>query len=87
MLDLSQGADMGHTVRATALTAAVLIATGSVSGCAGTQATQNTPVPAAVQPSPTQQFNDTDVQFVQQMIVHHQQALMMADMAAQKAAG
>lgn len=76
---------MAHAVRTTALTA-VLIAAGAVSGCAGKQATQSAPVPAVVQPSPTQQANDTDVQFLQQMIVHHQQALMMAKMAAQQAA-
>ncbi|GAA1615591.1 DUF305 domain-containing protein [Catellatospora bangladeshensis] len=65
------------------LAAAALIGT-TVAGCAGTQAQQ--PPPAVVQPSPTQQFNDTDVQFAQQMIAHHQQALMMAQMAAGRAA-
>lgn len=32
-------------------------------------------------PSPTQVFNDTDVAFAQQMIVHHQQAITMAQIA------
>ncbi|MEU7824790.1 DUF305 domain-containing protein [Catellatospora sp. NPDC049133] len=76
---------MRHAVRTVALTAA-LITASTVVGCAGTQTTQSAPVPAVAQPSPTQQFNDTDVQFLQQMIPHHQQALMMAQMAAQKAA-
>lgn len=76
---------MFHAVRTTALTA-VLIAASAAAGCAGTQTTQSALAPAVAQPSPTQQFNDTDVQFLQQMIVHHQQALMMARMAAQKAA-
>ncbi|GAA1408815.1 DUF305 domain-containing protein [Catellatospora coxensis] len=77
---------MAHAVRTAALTA-VLIAAGASAGCAGTQTAQPPQVPAVAQPSPTQQFNDTDVQFLQQMIPHHQQALMMAAMAAQKAAG
>ncbi|MEV4413093.1 DUF305 domain-containing protein [Catellatospora sp. NPDC049609] len=75
---------MGHTVRIAVLTAVLM--TAGTAGCAGTQTTQRAPVPAVAQPSPTQQFNDTDVQFLQQMIVHHQQALMMARMAAQMAA-
>ncbi|MEU8006053.1 DUF305 domain-containing protein [Catellatospora sp. NPDC049111] len=62
----------------------VVLAAGATAGCAGTRTQQSAPAhPAAVaQPSPTQQFNDTDVQFLQQMIVHHQQALMMSRMAA-----
>lgn len=76
---------MFDAARSTALIA-VLIAASAAAGCAGTQTTQGAPVPAVAQPSPTEQFNDTDVQFLQQMIVHHQQALMMARMAAQRAA-
>ncbi len=76
---------MGHAVRTAALTA-VLITTSGAVGCAGTQTSQSVPVPAVAQPSPTQQFNDTDVQFLQQMIMHHQQALMMARMAAEQSA-
>ncbi|GAA1636891.1 DUF305 domain-containing protein [Catellatospora bangladeshensis] len=76
---------MSQAVRSAAIAAAFIAAT-ALSGCAGVQSTQSPPIPAAVQPSPTQQFNDTDVQFLQQMIVHHQQALMMARMAAAKAA-
>jgi uncharacterized protein (DUF305 family) len=69
-------------VRALGVAAALAIAAGGA-GCATTQ----TPaVTAAVQPSPTQQFNDTDVQFAQQMIVHHLGAVMMARMAAGQAA-
>ncbi|WP_144128075.1 DUF305 domain-containing protein [Catellatospora sichuanensis] len=78
---------MSSAVRMMAVTTAVLLSASALSGCgASTQTTPSTHVPAAVQPSPTQQFNDIDVQFVQQMIVHHQQALMMAQMAADKAA-
>ncbi|WP_191842667.1 DUF305 domain-containing protein [Catellatospora chokoriensis] len=78
---------MSSAVRTMAVTAAVLLGASALSGCgATTQTTPSTHVPVAVQPSPTQQFNDTDVQFAQQMIVHHQQALMMAQMAADKAA-
>lgn len=32
-------------------------------------------------------FNDADVSFAQNMIVHHQQAVEMADLAATRAAG
>ncbi|BCJ75200.1 hypothetical protein CS0771_47440 [Catellatospora sp. IY07-71] len=76
---------MSHAVR-TAAIAVALFATAAVSSCAGVQSAQSPAMPAIAQPSPTQQFNDADVQFLQQMIVHHQQALMMARMAAARAA-
>ena len=53
--------------------------TGTTSNTAPTAA----PIPATAQAG--QQFNDADVHFAQMMIPHHQQAIAMADLAADRA--
>lgn len=47
-----------------------------LAGCGGEQGGS-----AATGPGQTQVFNDTDVAFAQQMVVHHRQGIAMADVA------
>lgn len=61
--------------RSTTMLAPVLAAMAAVSVLAACQGQQG------ASPTPSGAFNDTDVTFTQQMIVHHQQAVMMAEMA------
>jgi uncharacterized protein (DUF305 family) len=61
-------------------------ATGLLAGCGGntTSANTTTPAPSAASNAPTtgqQQHNQADVVFLQNMIPHHQQAIMMSQMA------
>ena len=61
-------------------------ATGLLAGCGGntTSANTATPAPSAASNAPTtgqQQHNQADVVFIQNMIPHHQQAIMMSQMA------
>jgi uncharacterized protein (DUF305 family) len=65
-----------------AMAVAALLGGMALSACAATQPTVVAPV---VQPTASQAFNDTDVQFAQQMIVHHQQAVVMSRLAADHA--
>jgi uncharacterized protein (DUF305 family) len=51
-----------------------------LAGCAGGQGG-----PTATGSASAQVFNDADVTFAQQMIVHHQEAIVMADMAEARA--
>jgi len=60
-------------------------ATGLLAGCGGntTSANTTTPAPSAASNAPAagQQHNQADVVFLQNMIPHHQQAIMMSQMA------
>jgi uncharacterized protein (DUF305 family) len=65
--------------------AVVAAATGLLVGCGGNTTTANTttPAPSATSNAPAtgQQHNQADVVFLQNMIPHHQQAIMMSQMA------
>ena len=70
---------------ATALVAAAAVG-GLLAGCGGNTATSpaTTTAPAAANNAPAtgqQQHNQADVVFLQNMIPHHQQAIMMSQMA------
>ena len=65
-----------------------LSACGGDHSSAGTGHGANPPAPAAApggSPAPGAQFTDADVTFAQMMIVHHQQAVEMARLAADRA--
>jgi uncharacterized protein (DUF305 family) len=65
-------------------------ATGLLAGCGGNTTSANTtaPAPSAASNAPAagQQHNQADVVFLQNMIPHHQQAIMMSQMALTHAA-
>jgi uncharacterized protein (DUF305 family) len=69
--------------------AGALVVSLALAACsANTGTTPNTapagaPIPATAQAG--KQFNDADVRFAQMMIPHHQQAIAMADLAADRA--
>lgn len=69
---------------ATALVAATAVA-GLLAGCGGgnttTGSATTTPPAASNAPAGQQQHNQADVVFLQNMIPHHQQAIMMSQMA------
>jgi uncharacterized protein (DUF305 family) len=65
------------------LSALALTATVILSGC-GSEAPESSPLPGD-EPSASAEFNQADVDFAQDMIPHHQQALIMSDMALQAA--
>ncbi|MEU8075304.1 DUF305 domain-containing protein [Catellatospora citrea] len=75
---------MTVSARALALLAAVTVAGSALTGCAGTAAPV-APAVAAVQPSPSGQYNDTDIQFAQRAIALRQQARWLAQQAVQGA--
>jgi uncharacterized protein (DUF305 family) len=78
--------------RHTAALSASLLAAGLVlAGCSGTPAEESTPSPASTGPAAAAAAtagaaNQADVQFAQMMIVHHQGAIDMARLAADRAA-
>jgi uncharacterized protein (DUF305 family) len=66
-------------------TVGALVVSVAVASCGGAAApTAAAPAPAAPAAA-EQQFNDADVQFAQSMIPHHQQAVQMAELAADRA--
>ena len=71
------------TARTTLTAATALVAALTLAGCTAPQ--QNEDAPAASS-SASEVFNDADVTFAQMMIVHHQQALLMAGLAPERAA-
>lgn len=77
---------MNTGARALALLAAMTVAGSALAGCgAGTATTPATPVVAAVQPSPSGQYNDTDIRFAQQAIALRQQGRWLARQAVEGA--
>jgi uncharacterized protein (DUF305 family) len=66
-----------HMKKTLALAAALLAATFTLSACGNTGNTDRT--------DGADQFNDADVSFATDMIPHHQQAVQMAEMAADHA--
>jgi uncharacterized protein (DUF305 family) len=60
-----------------------LAACGANTGTTTNPAPTGAPIPATAQAA--KQFNDADVRFAQMMIPHHQQAIAMADLAADRA--
>ena len=72
-----------HTMASALVVAAA--ATGLLAGCGGNTTSANTtaPAPSAASnaPAASQQHKQADVVFLQNMIPHHQQAIMMSQMA------
>lgn len=74
------------TTTAGALMLALVLAACGASDDGTTPAAQETPSQTATEPSDVEaEFNDADVQFAQGMIVHHQGAIEMSDLAATQA--
>jgi uncharacterized protein (DUF305 family) len=80
---LRRGVLSGAAVAATLVLAAC--GGGDSSSSAGSDAGGTTMAPSAA-PAGAATFNDADVTFAQSMIVHHQQAIHMAEMASDRAA-
>jgi uncharacterized protein (DUF305 family) len=70
-------------MRLRVLPALVLAAVLALSGC-GSDTPESSPLPGS-EPTAAAEFNQADVDFAQDMIPHHQQALIMSDMALQAA--
>jgi uncharacterized protein (DUF305 family) len=67
------------------VTTVLALATATVAGGLLLAACEGQNGGASPSPTATAVFNDADVTFAQQMIVHHQQAVMMAEMAETRA--
>jgi uncharacterized protein (DUF305 family) len=83
---------MNHTLLRRILLPGAVLAALALAGCGGDDmggmdpgSTAGTPS-TAVSGGSSATFNDADVSFAQNMIVHHQQAVEMADLAATRAA-
>lgn len=68
--------------RAAALTAVAVTATWALTGCAGTAPAESAPRSVSASAAPA---NRADIQFTQMMVVHHEGAVDMAQLAADRA--
>ncbi|MEV4471259.1 DUF305 domain-containing protein [Nonomuraea sp. NPDC049504] len=73
---------ISFTIAASALALSTACGGGSTSTTGFTSLSQTTPSATATNGQPSPAFNDADVMFAQMMILHHQEAIEMANLAA-----
>lgn len=75
------------TITRTTASAGAVVLTLALAACGGDATTTGEPAPAPTateEATATASFNDADVAFAQQMIVHHRGALEMSELAVEK---